>query len=196
MEKVGYLDKVPYLLARLHEPGVRARCLDQFGLVDPDGHHRLTRWFLDADHPDGLRQDVDRMHEDGSGMSDRLAAAVQSLSWVPMDDCVCEGPHAATKRLKMPASAAKWTWVASSMRLQQNIEDCRRLPEEVGTSIRASWSSYASVLQPPHMEGVFPRIKPSVFERRLYRIEHLLPFQIPKGRNRGSVAIAFGRRRR
>lgn len=180
-EKIGHLDKVPYLLARLSEPGIRDRCLEQFQRAAPSEHHRVTRWFVDPDHAQSLRQDIENMSADGSNMSPALEMAVESLKWVPMDDCICEGPHARAKRIKMPASAAKWPWVATSLRLQQDIEDCMAMPDKVGLSLRAAWTSYASVVQPPSKEGKFPRLKSAHLDKRLYRIEHLLNFKVGSG---------------
>lgn len=174
-EKVAYLEKVPYLLTRLPEAGVRARCLAQFDSVPPEKHHRITRWFLDPNHPKSLRQAVDEMNDSGK-MSPTLQAAVESLGWVPIDDCICEGPHARAKRIKTPASSGQWTWVAASMRLQQNLEDCNHMPDEVGTSLQSSWTSYATVIQPSRNENKFPRMKRAALERRLYRLEHLRGF--------------------
>ena len=156
--------------------------------MEAQRHHRVTRWFLDPGCPGSLRPDVDGMLDDGSGMSAVLQSAVDSLAWVPMDDSICEGPHARAKRIKMPASAARWTWVAASMRLQQNLKDCESQPEEVGTSFRSAWTSYASVVQPAHKENKFPRMKASELERRLYRLEHLSSFEIGRP---GEVPIAF-----
>ena len=75
-EKMGFIGKIPYLLASLQKPGVRAACIAQFESIEPSGHHRVTRWFLDPGHPETLRHEVDQMH------------AVMSLTWCPMGDCV------------------------------------------------------------------------------------------------------------
>lgn len=156
---------------------MKARCLQQFASAPASGHHRLTRRFLDPDFPSSLRPDIDMMGENGSNMSPRLAAAVSPLAWSPLDDCVCEGPHAQAKRIKSPASSAKWTWVAASMRLAQNIKDCRALPEQTATSLRAVWSNWASVVQPPSKAGRTPRLKPRQLQRNLYRLDHVLGFR-------------------
>lgn len=84
-----------------------AKCLEQFATAEPAAHHRITRWFMDTSFPGNMRSDFDKMLK-GEGMTPRLKAAVESLQWVPLDDCVCEGPHAAAKRVKTPATAATW----------------------------------------------------------------------------------------
>ena len=92
-EKMGFLGKIPHLLASLQKPGVRAACIAQFESIEPSGHHRVTRWFLDPGHPETLRHEVDQLHDDGVGMCRRLEHAVMSITWCPMDECVCEGPR-------------------------------------------------------------------------------------------------------
>ena len=111
-------------------------------------------------------------------MSSRLAAAVRALQWAPMDDIVCEGPHAVAKRVKTPASSAKWTWVATSMRLGQNIADCRSFPQELGASLRPAWSAFSTIVQPASKSHRVPRMTTFEFQRRMYRLDHLLAFRI------------------
>lgn len=157
--------------------GVKARCLEQFNCIDTPGHHRVTQWFLAPNHPHSLRADFDKMLNDGSGMSPNLRAAVETLARVPLDDCVCEGPHAQAKRIKMPATAAKWAWVAASMRLKQNLEDCKgALPVQDSSAFRSAWTAWATVLQPAGKSRRFPRMKHKELHRRLYRLDHLLGF--------------------
>lgn len=160
---------------------MKQQCLEQFESVHPEAHHRLTLRFLDPACPGSLRPEVDKLRDDGSGMSEKLLAAVRCLQGVPLDDSICEGPHAQAKRLKMPASAAKWAWIAASMRLGQNITDCQELPKETSTSLRAVWSGFSTVIQRASKATVVPRIKYAQFQRLLYRLDHLLDFQVQGG---------------
>jgi hypothetical protein len=41
MQKISFLDKVPYLFARLESPGVRDRCLEQYATGPPHNHHKV-----------------------------------------------------------------------------------------------------------------------------------------------------------
>ena len=157
------------------EDGVKARCLEHFNSIEPTDHLRMTAWSLDPNRPDSLRQDVDQMGHGEAVMSPRLQAAVQALVRVPLDDCVCEGPHAQAKRLKMPASAAKWAWVASSMRLKQNLTTCKELATKTAP-FRAAWTSWSIVVQPARKSQRVPKMKPKEVHRRLYRLDHLLGF--------------------
>lgn len=163
------------------QEGVKRRCLEQFNSTSCEGHHRVTLWFLDPMHPESLRPDFDQLRADGSGMTPRLQAAVEALARVPLDDCICEGPHAQAKRLKMPASSAQWAWVASSMRLKQNIAACRELPGQTSASFRAVWSSWTTVVQPARKSTRVPRMKPKEFRRRLYGLDHLEGFSADAG---------------
>lgn len=173
--------------------GVKGRCISQYESAPSSSHHRMAQRFLDPSHPHSLRAAIDDMRPDGTGMSPTLLVAVQSLAWVPLDDCICEGPHAKAKKIKLPASNAKWTWVASSMRLAQNIEDCYLLPERLGCSIRAVWSSYSTVVQPPSKATKVPRCRPLDFQKCLNRLDHIVGFQVGKQRQLGSCGGELGR---
>ena len=185
---MGFLGKTPYLLASLQRPGVLAACIAQFESTEPSGRQRVARWCMGPAHTETLRPEVGQTHDDGGSMSRRLEHAVMSLTWCPMDDCVCEGPHAKATRSKTPASEAKRTWAATSMRLQQNLQQCQG-----STSLRASWSSYASVVQPASREGRFPKLRRQRLERQLYRIEHLLQFDLGRA-TRGRIMQTCPRR--
>lgn len=169
---------------------VMGQCLEQYSAVEPSAHHRVARRFLDPCHPEGLRSEIDAMLADGTQMSAKLALAVSALAWVPLDDCICEGAHAQAKRLKTPASAAKWAWVASSMRLAQNLEDCERLPDETSLSLEAAWSAYATVVQPPSKSQVVPRLNPAKLQRRIYRVDHLVGFKVGRQPHRLALCDA------
>lgn len=122
MQKVSFLDRVPYLLARLEEPGVCRRCMEQWESCAPAGHHRVTRDFFEG----ALRFDIAAMQNDGAGATARLKQEIRSLSLIPLDDSVAESPHAIGGRLMQHSRASKWPWVASTMRLEQNLADAGR----------------------------------------------------------------------
>ena len=91
-EKVAYLDELPWLLARLQEPGVRDKCLLQWEEGAKYAGDSLTEEFLAESAP--LRSDLIAMSPDGSGMSDRLWQAVDQLRQIVIGDMPGEGPHA------------------------------------------------------------------------------------------------------
>ena len=45
--KIKFFDRVPVLLARLGEPGIKARCIEQWQSAPAANHHRVTKEFLD-----------------------------------------------------------------------------------------------------------------------------------------------------
>jgi len=48
-EKFDYLNKLPWLLARLNQVGVRDEALRQSECSPPETHHRVTLQFLGAE---------------------------------------------------------------------------------------------------------------------------------------------------
>ena len=70
VERLQVFDRVPFLLARLDEPGVRNRCLAQYRSCAARLHHRVSFDFLDVDG--SLFNDVMSMDDDGSNMSPQL----------------------------------------------------------------------------------------------------------------------------
>lgn len=147
LRKLGFLDKIPYLLARLADPGVRDRCVAQWAACAPEGHHRVSHEFLS---PTGaLRPLVDAMRQDGTQIAPALQREIDSLGCIPMDDSIAESPHASASRHMQHARGAKWPWIASTMRLQQNLDDVRNIPAATGADLDVAWASYKSVVQGP-----------------------------------------------
>lgn len=163
--KIAHLDRIPYLLARLSEPGVRSRCIEQWNSCDPSQHHRVSHEFLS---PSGeLRALVDAVRDDGTNMSERLHREVESLAAIPLDDSVAEGPHARAHQQMRHATGARWPWIASSMRLKQNLEDAFSMPAALGVDLDTFWASYTTVLQGPTVRG--GRMKPKKTRPRTFR---------------------------
>ena len=117
----AYLSTIPWLFAKLLRPGVKQRCLDLY--KSNRDHHPLSHHFL---HPEGhLRAHVEQLRPDGSGASQLLMQEVQVLTALPMDDSVAESPHAQGNAIARQAHRCGFAWVASSMRLKQNISDAK-----------------------------------------------------------------------
>ena len=140
-----YLSLVPWLCARLLEPGVRDECLAQWASCSPEKHHPLTRRFCDPGS--ALRQDLDVLLPDCSNASERLRDEVDSVAALPMDDSYAESPHALAKRVKLHGRGAKFPWIASSMRLGQNLEDIGELAPALNMDTRREWCRSTSILQ-------------------------------------------------
>ena len=141
--KFQWADRLPYLLARLHEPGIARRCQEQWLSVPPAQHHRVSRYFMEG----ALRQEIDAVLPDGSGISARLRAALRGFDGVPFDDSVAEGPHARASRIAKHARASRWPWIASTLRLSQNIDTVRELLPIVGGDLRSRWCGSTSVIR-------------------------------------------------
>ena len=99
-------------------------------------------------NPEGpLRADVDRLNPDGTGATDLVKAEVAAVARVPFDDSIAESPHAAGNRISRHAQRAGFPWIASSMRLQQNIHDVRSWSQALNVDIQREWDRPASILQ-------------------------------------------------
>lgn len=65
------------------------------------------------------------------------------------------------------------------MRLSQHSDDCQNLPTQTKCSLKAAWSSWATVVQPVEGSHLCPKMKRHKLLRRLYRCDHLLEFRLP-----------------
>ena len=143
LQKIWYLDKVPYLLARLDEGReIAQRCLWQFDQVPPDKHHRVTLARLGYDSE--YRQDV-LILAAGGPISPPLLEQVRVLQDIPLDDSICEKPHASGRRFELKARGALFGWHAASQRLSQNLNDVDEIVPKIGVSLQYLWDNYAVV---------------------------------------------------
>ena len=167
--KFLWLDKIPYLFARLDQPGVAAQCCQQWTEVTAEQHHRVSSLFL---MPGGqLRAEIDRLEHDASNISPLLQAAIDGLKGIPFDDGVAEGPHARALRLHRTYSRSLWPWVASTMRLSQNLVDVRALVSGLDLDLHALWCGYSSVLRVGRSRPLQPiRMSKKKVQEYIYRI--------------------------
>jgi hypothetical protein len=140
-----YLDEIPYLLGRLDEPGVAQRCIAQFDEFTEARHHRLSQMALARSSP--LRAAVEAVQPDGTGLSPELQIEQRGIAGIPLDDSIAESPHARAAHLKGHSHGCSWEWMASSMRLEQNLSDLRALPSIVDFDVQREWSAYTRILQ-------------------------------------------------
>ena len=136
-EKFRHYDELPYLLARLHEPGIAKRCLEQWAEARPDQHDPVTVEFLGADSP--LRAAVLALEDNGANMSADLRRAWETMRLVPIDDTAGEGPHASMRHTQLKARAATWAWQASTDRLRQNLADIEDLLPQAAPRMDFQW---------------------------------------------------------
>lgn len=177
LRRIDFLNGLPYILARLKQPGIAAKCVELWGSVPAADHHRVSVEFLS---PDGaLRHMVDEINPDGSGVHPDLEKEIDSLLACPMDDSIGEGPHAQIKRIKKAASAACWSWQAATARLDQNLQDlAAALESQADLDKQALWDNYTSVIRPPGSHACFVprRMRRKRFESMLYSVQHCLGF--------------------
>lgn len=173
MQKILFLDRVPYLLARLREPGIKRRCLEQWGATAPENHHRVTREFLDAAHPSGLWSHVADINEDASNISPMLGHEIESLARIPLDDAVGESPHARGKDISMRARGSDFPWVAASMRIDQNLEDIHTVGMSLDSiDLQREWDNRAAVIQRPKYQSRPRRVSNAELLRKVYKLSH------------------------
>jgi hypothetical protein len=169
LRKFRRLDRLPYLLCRLAEPGVAARCIEQWDSADPREHHRVTRRFVMEGG--ALRADIQAIEPSGSGMSDTLEQEVIALGNIPMDDSIAEGPHARAMRIANRSRRACWPWVASTLRLEANLSDARELVSATDVDLPALWCGYTSILRVGGRSGLKPvKMNRQKFVDYLYRM--------------------------
>ena len=141
-EKFRFLDRVPYLLSSLAQEGVAQRCLDQYEEVPEHAHHRVTRDFLSPSSE--LRAHIETLAAGGEMHRD-LEKRVRSLAEVPLDDSVGEAPHAGLGRVGATTRRANWPWQASSLKLNDNLKDLRRVVPDSGRSLQFLWNEFQRV---------------------------------------------------
>lgn len=143
--KVEYLNRLPYILVRLDLPGIRRQCLQQWQSAAPAAHHRISRFFLEEGTD--MRAAVDAIDDQGGNCAPMLRHEIRSLELTPMDDSIAEGPHALAKTIKDRSKASSFSWIAATMRVQQNVVDIENLRLALECDLSLTWASYKSILQ-------------------------------------------------
>ena len=119
-----------------------------------------------------LKSEVDAL--DLGPASLKLQRAVESISSIPFDDSVAESPHAAGNHIGRFSHGSAFPWVASSMRLKQNIEDVKTWCGALQLDWKQEWLMYSSLLQTSRPDRPL-RIPASEFYNRFYFMSHLCP---------------------
>jgi len=160
-----YLGMIPWLLARLDQPGIAQRCLKQF--ASHRDHHPMSVKFLHCDSD--LYPDVMAIQPEGSGVSARLQSWLNVLKRIPLDDSVAESPHASGNRLGRHGTRSGIAWLSSSMRLEQNLEDVQNFVPALNEDADSLWYRATSVLQPKGLTRPY-KCKPNEYRDRLYHL--------------------------
>lgn len=145
--KFEYLNLPPYSFARLGQPGVQQSILKFWNSKPLDHHHVATIEVMSEGSPS--RSVFDAL---GDTISDTipepLGGLCNSVKDIPLDDNICEGPHAAAKRWGEQTRAASFPWIASCVRLEQNLADVNNIAlVSNDDDLQRVWSSYQQVLQ-------------------------------------------------
>ena len=174
-KKLAFLDRIPFLIARIDEPEVRPRILQQWEEAAEADRDAVSAEFLEEGSP--LRRQIDRMIPEQCVLEPELMQEVQSLRDIPFIDVVCEGPHAAAHRVGLGSRAARWAWIASSIRVQQNLADAQRLAAETGADMQKLWNKWKSVIQTSKRSANRnSKIRHHVFYDQLYRMSSMKEF--------------------
>ena len=175
--QLSYLNCVPYLLARLHEPGVRGLAVRQYLSCPRRHHHRETVRILAEDCI--YAEDVAAIAPDGSGVSARLEREREGIARMPFNDATMEAPHNLANRVHEDAPSAAWEWIAATCRLCQNLVDVRFLAPFLGCDLAVEWRDRKKVLQPPgrpNRVAALVRLKDKAFYERVYNLKE---FDVP-----------------
>ena len=152
--KHGYLDVMPWLLARARDPSVAARCIALYqeeekwwadgGASKPP--HRVTRKFCDqslGDLPAMMAS-----HAAGNGLPEALSVALSAYEQVLMDESAGEGYHRNVSMQAKRAPSAKMCYHAGTKRLEQNLALYKRYVAAKGNRcFEKLWRGWKSVLQ-------------------------------------------------
>jgi hypothetical protein len=76
--------------------------------------------------------------------------------------------------------AASWAWIASSLRLNQNLADVAMFSRVLQVDLQAYWDTYKSVLQVrPRLAHVTRRVSTKLFYEHLYEMKPFLEMEQP-----------------
>ena len=94
---------------------------------------------------------------------------VKSIQNAPLDDCVNEGPHSLAHRYHDKGHRrAGLPWLASSMRLQRNLEDVESLQQHA-PPLQQLWNGYKHVIP---WDRKVSRMSLRKFENAIYHMGH------------------------
>ena len=145
-EMLGFLDRVPYLTARLSIPGEARRAIAQFDSVPKEHHNRNSIAVYSASQP-SLRAQVLAITADAKNISPALQFEIDSMQEINCDDTIDEEPHAAMKRIIAASRRGNFPWQSASVSLNQTLQDARDLPSALDVDSQDLWNRYTSLLQ-------------------------------------------------
>jgi hypothetical protein len=184
--KIGYLDRLPYLFARLgFESGVRARILSLYN--GSKRHDRVTESVTTPDTE--LRMAFDSMRSDFDLSNDLLRYKVQSIRDAPNNDEVNEMPHATFSRIHFTAPISSFPWKASTCRTDLNLKDCYQLSTAADEDLQRHYNGYRNILQVNGRKRD-RKMRRDRFEEMVYRCSHIIPLWLRRVANPGDGDVA------
>ena len=135
--KVGVMKQLPYAWARLGVHPEAKEEIIQLWNTTPEANRDPASQAIMTDPV--MRAQFDE-YEHGSDMGEDLSSEVSSIADLNFDDSVGEGPHARATRVGMGSRRAQWPWIASTLRLDQNIALVERY-SELGVDMQSLWDS-------------------------------------------------------
>lgn len=157
------------VFSRLDEPGVREIVLNQYNSAPPEQHNPVSNDFL-AEGSE-LRAMVLAMNPDGTNMHPRLKEECDSIALIPLNGTPAEEPHARATRIGQSTRASRWPWVASTMRLTQNLDDVKQIPKSIDVNMQRLWNNWKSLIQMrPKFAKRNKRVSDKVFTNTVYAI--------------------------
>ena len=150
--KLSFLDRLPYKIARLRDPGVAAECLARFDEMSAAGicHHRVTLHFLAPDKP--LRQLVQQAVDTGEFAS-VLMEALLPLEWGMLDEAAVEGEHRDLALEKQRAHGVRHGFAVSTVRQKQNSKCIDKIRKNVSQKrlFAQCWAKWKLMSCPPNV---------------------------------------------
>ena len=142
---IACLDRLPYIICHLgFVEGARERILEQYASAPREQHHRVSRSLCD---PGELLDAMMSMRDYRDLDNESLRMFVVAKRELPINDEVCERPHAEFAKEHQHAPASGFPWKAASVRLQQNLDDVPLMASCTGDSLQAVYDSCKRVIQ-------------------------------------------------
>ena len=128
--KMAWVNDLPFLIWQSEDPQKASQFLSAHdrAVAARLFVHPVTALFA-GQLPNSLRADFQR-HADGEGMSEELSVQLQSYMLCKLDDTWPEAVHRDVSTASSRASPAKVPFLASSLRLSQNIAMYDKLSEQ------------------------------------------------------------------
>ena len=145
-ERFAWVDKLPYLLARVRQPSVAREIVRQYHEAPRNAHHPVTIRAMDS----WLREIEEiATSTDAVTLSLGLATEEKAFKRMPLSSRCAEGFHRGARLTKVRASSASLPWIFSTSRLAKNLELAMELvsTEEGANQFRYDFVNFTRILQ-------------------------------------------------